>query len=248
MAQAISESVAPVFEQEANRHLTVYFPACLQGCGVTDFRGREITQGDTVIRQLDSFAYMTNDTLARGTEARTNGLSLLVPNGMVFRAAAGAPAQERAPLAPTKYVVGEAYSGSNPVKLRAKLHQLEGGIETLRARHVGRGNVCNDITCLVGAALLICSCGSRPRAQAVRDDSASLLGTLSQADHPHLWRLAEAGRLFCLVMSANESPQSVIARQTHQALTSLQDDVSAMQNDLGAYRMMCQPCRMISGD
>ena len=91
MAQAISENVAPVFEQEANRHLTVYFPPCLQGCRVTDFRGREIVQGDTVIKQLDSFAYMQNDTLAMGREARTNGLSLLVPGGVAFQAAAPAP-------------------------------------------------------------------------------------------------------------------------------------------------------------
>ncbi|CAB9510931.1 expressed unknown protein [Seminavis robusta] len=241
--QAISESVAPVFEQEANRHLTVYFPPCLQGCGVTDFRGREIVHDDTgrVIKQLDSFAYMSNDSLALGSEAKSNGIYLLAPSGMVVKEVVAAPdrnsqdspgAQDRVPLIPTKYVVGEAYSGANPLKLADKVEQLESAIETLRARHVGRGGACGDITSLVGAALLICSCGSRHRAQAVIEDSGYFLAALNQRNHPHLWRLAQARRLFCIVMSANESPQTVIGRQTHRTLTSLQMDVQGVQSDI----------------
>lgn len=245
MAQAISERVAAVFEQEANTHLTACFPPCLQGCGVTDFRGREIVQDDTgtVVKQLDSFAYMRNDTLALGREARTNGLYLLVPAGVAARAAAAAPDRnlqgspgDRVPSIPTKYVVGEAYSGAKPATYAIKVGQLESAIETLRARHVDRGGACNDITSLVGAALLICSCGSRSRAQAVNEDSALFMTALDQGHHPNLWRLAEARRLFCLVISASESPQTVIGRQTYQTLSSLQDDVSAMQDDVSAMQ------------
>ena len=93
MAQAISENVAPVFEQEANMHLTAYFPPCLQACGVTDFRGREIVHAGNgrVIKQLGSFAYLNDDNLALGSEATTNGIYLLVPDGMAVQAAVAAP-------------------------------------------------------------------------------------------------------------------------------------------------------------
>eukprot|EP00978_Attheya_sp_CCMP212_P043952 scaffold295635_cov71-Attheya_sp.AAC.4 len=79
---------------------------------------------------MDSFAYMTSDTLAAGADVRTNGIILLVPAGIDFQAAVHAPvienleqlpgvsqqSAERAisqGITPEKYVIGETYSSGS---------------------------------------------------------------------------------------------------------------------------------------
>jgi len=95
---AVSMHVGPIFELEVNQHLFTHFKNALQNCGLVKFRSRQVTRSngeeEEVLVRFDSFAYLTDDTLGRGTEVRTNGITLLYPMGNVlpFQAAAAAPA------------------------------------------------------------------------------------------------------------------------------------------------------------
>jgi hypothetical protein len=113
---------------------------------------------------------------------------------------------------------------------------MEVKINEMVARHQNRGGACPDVTGLVGAAIVSCSCGARPRAQASTESTASLLTILDESLHPYLWRLAQARRLFLVVLSVADSPIATSSRQTFQTLQSMQTDSEVMTKDMQALK------------
>jgi hypothetical protein len=123
-----------------------------------------------------------------------------------------------------KYVIGETYSGQNDFEIRKKVWDLEEKITKMisrRARFGQNCNTCTDVTSLVGAAILASSCGSRERKTAVAGFNQTILSTMDPKETPNLWRLAQAHRLFLVVLSQSESPVTSASRETHRLIEGI---------------------------
>jgi hypothetical protein len=100
-----------------------------------------------------------------------------------------------------KYVIGESYSGVRDTMVDKKVIQLELKIAKMVTRH---GGSCSDVTSLVGAAMLAFSNGSKPRNLAATSYQQIVSTNVTEDKTPNLWRLAQAHRLFLVVLSQNE--------------------------------------------
>jgi len=125
----ITKQVSTVFEVEVNKHLDDHFQSALPGCTVLNFKNREF-EDDLVHLELDSFAYMTKDTLGEGHTNKDVGIQVIIPPHNSKQKAVSAPTNnlKQSPGAVArnlqsdadKYIVGESYSGDKEKCLRKK--------------------------------------------------------------------------------------------------------------------------------
>ena len=71
-------------------HLEDNFQSVLPGCKFSRFKSREIDD-DNMALEMDSFSYMTHDTLEPPQTNSTVGIYLVRPNGMTKKKPKGAP-------------------------------------------------------------------------------------------------------------------------------------------------------------
>lgn len=228
--KSVSDLVAPIFEGEVNYHLTNHLSHSLPQCGLSDFRTREIEGCDAL--EIDSFGYMSHDSLEFGVDSPGSGISVIEPNGCTRAKAVAAPpgkltgspgAMERSlETKVEKYVIGETYSGQRETKIKEKVEELEAKIHKMVERFKGLNtSYSGDVTSVVGATLLAYSCGPMKRKDAARKFSRIILSTLTEDSMPNLWRLAQARRLYLVVMSANDSPNSTAHRETYSLMEGM---------------------------
>jgi len=231
-----------------NIHLNDHFSHCLPQCRLSDFRTREVAGPDeTVSLDIDAFGYLSRDSLEFGSGSPGSGISLIEPDGCTREKAVAAP-----PAKPTgstcakvksvetgveKYIIGETYSGQEETTLMEKVTVLEEKIEKMVGRFNNTNtNSCEDVTSVVGAALLAYFCGPMKRRDAAEKFSEYVNSTLTKDSMPHLWRLAQARRLFLLVMSANDSPYSTAHRATFQVTEGIELSLSAIEENMSAMK------------
>ena len=240
--KSVSELVAPIFEREVNDHLTNHFSHSLPQCGLSnDFRTREI-EGRYAL-EIDSFGYISHDSLEFGVDSPGSGISVIEPNGCTRAKAAAAPpakltgspgAKERS-LETTveKYVIGETYSGQKHIKIKTKVQELEEKVHKMVERFKGiNASYSGDVTSVVGAALLAYSCGSMNRKDAAGKFSRIILSTLAEDLMPNLWRLAQARRLYLVVLSASDSPNSTAHRETYSLMEGMDVTLMSIQETI----------------
>ena len=168
---------------------------------------------------------------------------MIVPDGCDFQKAAPAPnlnlsdspgAKDKSvETRAEKYVIGETYSGSSNFKIMKKVDHLEQTIEKVLDRHEKNSSLeRKDTTSVVGAALLAYSCGSESRKAAAKKFLKMVSKRLDSGKTPNLWRLAEARRLYVVVLSQRESPYSAIQRETGRLLEVLSMGQLATENRL----------------
>lgn len=153
------------------------------------------------------------DALASGVAAPAR-LAVVIPSSRAFSPT------DPSRAGPHKYFVGEVYSG---VALRAaKVAQLETEVVFLLRRLADRFAPLpvDDVTQVVGAAAIVFPVvpGS-PRGAQV----AAALQLVRDAAGPHLRRLMAAGRLLLILLSNDQAPATVHARDTSAALRRVLD-------------------------
>jgi hypothetical protein len=131
-----------------------------------------------------------------------------------------------------KYVIGETYSGQQASKIKAKVDELEIKITKMVERYKCQNTTDYDswdVTGVVGAALLAFSCGAMNRKGAVEKFSKYVLSTLAENLMPNLCRLAQARRLYLVVMfTINDSPTSTAQREIFQQISEMGQQVNTL--------------------
>jgi hypothetical protein len=217
----VSNQIAAVFEGEVNLYLENYFQSVLPKCEFSKFKNREIDD-DNVALEIDTFSYMTKDTLDSPNTNHGLGIYVVRPNGASKMKPKGAPKKlgnspgaAAANLGATaeKYVVGESYSGDREYRIKAKVKELEEKLEKMKQRHSSQSNAVRDATSLFGAAILSFTCQTLPRKDQSKKCMKAVLEELSSAATPILWRIAQAERLFIVVLSTSEGPSTCAFRE-----------------------------------
>lgn len=239
----ITNQVSKVFEGEVNKHLDDHFQSALPGCTILNFKNREI-EDDMVHLELDSFAYMTKDTRCEGHTNNDLGIQVVVPPNILKKKAVAAPSDnlKRSPGAiasnlqnkADKYIIGESYSGEQESKVRAKVGALEEKISKMMYRTQRlSGRSINDVTSLFGAGILsyVCPMGVK-RLKHANNCKQQILQEISKKKTPHLWRLAEARRLFLCVLSSTEGAHTTSLRAIFSGINSLSLDIMEILNYL----------------
>jgi hypothetical protein len=232
----ISNLVASVFEGEVNAYLENNFQSVLPQCGFSKFKNREIDDGDVAL-EIDSFAYMTSDTLHPPKIDHALGIYVVRPNGMRKMKPKGAPrklAHSHGAVAANlvrtaeKYVVGESYSGDREERIKGKVKQLEEKLEKMIQRHVSQsGGAPPDVTSLFGAAILSFTCQASPRKEQSKKCMKAVLEGLSSASTPILWRLAQAERLFIVVLSTSEGASTCAFREIARGMNNVEISIDS---------------------
>ena len=225
----ISNQIASVFEGEVNAYLDDNFQSVLPRCNFSRFRSREIE--DNAALEMDSFAYMTKDTRETPEIKNTLGIYVVELRGVPLKKPKGAPRKlakspgvKAANLERTaeKYVVGESYSGDREDRIKRKVKELEEKLVKLKDRHETQSCAVSDVTSLFGAAILSFTCQSLPRKDQSKKCMAAVLEELSSDKTPILWRLAQAKRLFLVVLSTKEGPCTCALREITRGISGLE--------------------------
>jgi hypothetical protein len=150
---------------------------------------------------------------------------------------------------PQKYIVGEAYSGSNEVNYPKKLKQLEQRLLVLGNRYKHRNKIDNtanfDIYLAVFGSILILT----PQAKAGNTDRVKKITLLlKQDEYPLLHRLVEVGRfVICIVPHAScpittlASSQHIGFRMVKSALYSITQTLDALVSKDNATNLRGNP-------
>ena len=244
---SVSTAIGPLFESEARAALAQCLAeVCPWAATMTPIVTRSELEFQGRFRQADLFCYVSEserDCAGACVRRPTDGVHIVWPDAEraeVTEAALPAlalregerfsPADARA-VGPQKYFIGEAYSG---VVLRVeKVRQLETIVDFVRRRLADRTGVdVPDATRVIGAAALVFSAAgdARPRVEQV---SAALNLVRAHAG-PNLLRLAAAGRLLLVLLSNDQAPQSLVARETTTAIKSVRDMVQATRVETAA--------------
>ena len=227
---AVSEVVGPLFESEARLALSqVLREVCPWFASSSPITTRfEMTFGAEK-RQADLFSYCAGDSLVPCSAAPEAGVYLVLPlppdlkdpalpaaaigDGLTFSPA------DSSRLGPHKYFVGEAYSGTDARRRGEKVCQLETEVEFLMRRFSDRSGLrISDATSVIGAAAVVfpVESGSQRSSQV-----GGVLQLVRDNAGPHLQRLARAGRLLLVLLSADQAPQTAAQRDTTVLLRQL---------------------------
>jgi hypothetical protein len=238
----ISNQVAAVFEGEGNMYLDNNFQSVLPQCEFSKFKNREIDDGNFAL-EMDSFSYMTKDTLQSPEENQGLGIYVVRPQGLPKKKPVAAPKKQlgSSPGAITanlvriadKYVIGESYSGPHEDKMEGKVEELEVKLQKMRDRHANRsGGPVTDVTSLFGAAILSFTCHSLPRRKQSKRCMQAVFGKLSSQVTPILWRLAQAERFFVAVLSTNDAANTCALREIASGMQNVELSVEALAPQL----------------
>jgi hypothetical protein len=241
----ISNHVSAVFEVEVNKRLDDHFQSILPGCEFSTFKNREIYEGEdcSVALEMDSFSYMTKDTLSKPENIPDLGIDVVkLPNNIFLEPKSspegqlgGSPGAFAVNLQANaqKYVVGESYSGQNRFTMKAKVTQLEQKLQKMKTHHEGcTRKIVHDVTTLFGAAIFSYTCHSRVRQHQKAICMDAVLEGLSENGTPALWRLAAAHRLFVAVLSTTDAAFTCYMRESASCIQNL--DINL---DLNASKM-----------
>jgi len=252
-AKSVSEMVAPVFEKEVNLHLNQNLPSCLSRCRISDIRNWQIEDERETLLEMDSFGYIYEDECDYAQGLATSGLFLIEPEGCGRKKSAeskqklskspGAIARKLDTLA-EKYIVGESYSGQSENTIRGKVETLEDRVKKLQIRYnENHAEKAEDVTCAVGAVMLCFSAGPKQREQAKSHFDKIVCESMSAQATPLLWRIAQARRLFLVVLSDTENPQATALRElaaqsqsTQLQLDEMGMNMNSMRNDMNSMR------------
>ena len=236
----ISNQVAAVFEGEVNMYLENYFQSVLPRCEFSKFKSREIDDDNRAL-EMDSFSYMTRDTLDPPKTDHALGIYVVLPNGIRKKKPKGAPRKlgnspgaVAANLVKTaeKYVVGESYSGDQEKRIKEKVKQLEATLEKMKQRHSSQSDAVSDVTSLFGAAILSFTCQSLPRKDQSKKCMKAVKEELSSATTPILWRLAQAERLFIVVLSTSEGANTCAFREISRGIEGVERGIEGFRLEI----------------
>lgn len=217
-------------------HLEDYFQSVLPGCKFSKFKSREIDD-DNAALEMDSFSYMTHDTLEPPQTNKAVGIYVVHPNRMnkkqpkeAPRKLADSPGAKAASLGrhAEKYVVGESYSGDREDRIKGKVHQLEEKLDKMKQRHSIQSSALSDATSLFGAAILSFTCQSLPRKDQSRKCMRAVSEELSFTQTPILWRLAQAERFFIVVLSTREGANTCALREITRGIQGVEIGIQAI--------------------
>jgi hypothetical protein len=221
----ISDQIAAVFEGEVNMHLEDYFQSVLPGCKFSRFKSREIDDNNTTL-EMDSFSYMTHDTLEHPQTNNALGIHVVQPKGMNKKKPKGAANLGRHA---EKYVVGESYSGDREDRIKGKVHQLEEKLDKMKRRHsIQSLAAVSDVRSLFGAAILSFTCQLLPRKDQSRKCMEAVSEELSSTQTPILWRLAQAERFFIVVLSTREGANTRALREITRGIQGVEIGIQAI--------------------
>jgi len=207
-------------------HLEDYFQSVLPGCKFSRFKSREIDDDNTAL-EMDSFSYMTHDTLEPPQTNSTLGIYVVQPKGMNKKKPKGAANLGRHA---EKYVVGESYSGHREDRIKGKVHQLEEKLDKMKQRHsIQSPAAVSDVTSLFGAAILSFTCQSLPRKDQSRKCMKAVLEELSSTQTPILWRLAQAERFFIVVLSTREGANTCALREITRGIQGVEITIQGVE-------------------
>ena len=107
-------------------HLGNYFQSVLPQCEFSKFKSREIDDHNAAL-ELDSFSYMTRDTLDPPKTDHALGIYVVRRNGIKKKKPKGAPRKlgnspgavaDNLVRTAEKFVVGESYSGNREERIK----------------------------------------------------------------------------------------------------------------------------------
>jgi hypothetical protein len=213
------------------------FQSVLPQCEFSKFKNREIDDGNFAL-EMDSFSYMTKDTLQSPEKIQGLGIYVVRPQGLPKKKPVAAPKKQlgSSPGAiaanlvriADKYVIGESYSGPHEDKMERKVGELELKLGKMRDRHANQSNkTLTDVTSLFGAAILTFTCHSSSRSKQSKRCMKAVLGTLSSQVTPILWRLAQAERFFVAVLSTNDAANTCALREIASGIHNVELSVEA---------------------
>jgi len=239
---AVSEVVGPLFENEArlaiSQVLREFCPWFDSSSPITT-RLEMGFQEDN--RQADLFSFCFGDSLVPCLDVPEAGVYVVWPDPSLVVADPPLPAAaikgdanfspaDSSRLGPHKYFLGEAYSGVDVRRRREKVHQLETEVEFLMHRFADRSGVLiTDPTSIVGAAAVVFPVekGSQRRSQI-----NVMLQLVREYAGPNLMRLASAGRLLLVLLSADQIPQTTAQRDTTITLRQMRNEMNNQHRQL----------------
>ena len=166
---------------------------------------------------------MTKDTLDSPNTNHGLGIYVVRPNGASKMKPKGAPKKARQtrrglrrptwgqPLKNT--LLASPTLATGEYRIKAKVKELEEKLEKMKQRHSSQSNAVRDATSLFGAAILSFTCQTLPRKDQSKKCMKAVLEELSSAATPILWRIAQAERLFIVVLSTSEGPSTCAFRE-----------------------------------
>ena len=218
------------------------FQSVLPQCEFSKFKVREIDDGNFAL-EMDSFSYMTKDTLQNPEENHGLGIYVVRPKDISKKKPKAAPKKQLGSLpgaravnlvkSAEKYVIGESYCGQRKDRMEEKVEQLEKKLEKMRDRHAYQsGGTVTDVTSLFGAAILSFTCHSLPPSKQSKKCMTAVLGKLSSEVTPILWRLAQAERFFVAVLSTNDAANTCALREIASGMQNVELSVEAVASGM----------------
>jgi hypothetical protein len=255
---AVSEVVGPLFENEArlaiSQVLREFCPWFDSSSPITT-RLEMGFQEDN--RQADLFSFCFGDSLVPCLDVPEAGVYIVWPDPSLVVAdpplpaaaikgdANFSPAADSSRLGPHKYFLGEAYSGMDVRRRREKVHQLETEVEFLMHRFADRSGVSiTDPTLIIGAAAVVFPVekGSQRSSQV-----KVMLQLVREYAGPHLMRLASAGRLLLVLLSADRIPQTTAQRDTAITLRQMRNEMNNQHRQLSMIlNRLCKRINSVS--
>lgn len=144
-----------------------------------------------------------------------------------------------------KYVIGETYSGNKESKIIDKMNELELAIKKLIIRHNENHSViCADVTQVWSGQqfcqfLVVRSVAKMP----CKSWKESWLRYFTEKQTPNPWRLAQARRVFLVVLSVAECPITTATRSTRTLIQGISLDqamISLGQETMGLQLQVIQ--------
>ena len=228
VGRSVTDMVGPTFEDEARKALEAVFrEACPWAGQHSPLLSRSLDRGGNA-READVMCYVEGDALTPCESLPIHGVrrvhleELPGERALPLAAAEVPPGVRFSPtdsqhVGPHKYVLGEAYSGARSSTMADKVRQLDTLLQFLCARWEDRAHApaLEDVTQLVGAAVLLFCAGDAPRHleldRAVALVTSVVLGE-GGSGLASLARLARAGRLLVMVLDKSQSPATYFQR------------------------------------
>jgi len=185
-------------------------------------------------RQADLFSYCAGDSLAPCSAAPEAGVYVVWPDpslpavvepalsAAAIGVGAGFSPADSSRFGPHKYFVGEAYSGTDVRRRCDKVRQLETEVEFLMRRFADRSGLpISDPTSVIGAAAVVFPA---ERSSQRSSQVGGVLELVRENAGPLLKRLARAGRLLLVLLSADQAPQTAAQRDTTLLLRQMRTE------------------------
>ena len=233
--------IASMFEHEAHKHLGTNLGLVLPTIKNTTFKNREIREGPSCL-ELDAHAYACGNYLGPAVVDGADSFAL-VTNGE-FNPPVAAPRNNIAKSPGLKstscggartHLTAEVYSGKNESNVRGKVVQMEVMLTKIMNREEeqsGSTEIKNDPTGLIGAGCFVFLDHKHNRKKSLKYFLRLIQNKLSKTDHPILWRMMTAQRLFVVVLTGAEAPITLHNMNMNDELSSLKEKMDSSFDEL----------------